>query len=169
MSRTFPSSGGSSRRQGQPHNTRCVIYNYKEGWFSQGRMSRSAGNTSAYNAYTVMADGLVAFRHELGSVYGNADLPLAETFDLNLDSGSNADDGQATASLTLRATSRMSSTGCSIAIRAVRERRKTRRSRFSCGLTAMSISGLPAAIFGCGFEFIGPEVLPVTVGPALDR
>jgi hypothetical protein len=69
---------------GQLHNTRAVIYNYKEGWWSQAQMSRSAGNTSAYNAYTIMADGLIAFRHELGSVYGNADLPFAETFDLNL-------------------------------------------------------------------------------------
>jgi hypothetical protein len=71
-------------QNGQPYNTRVAIYNYKEGWWSQGIMSRSAGNTSAYNAYTVMADGLIAFRHELGSVYGNADLPWAETFDLNL-------------------------------------------------------------------------------------
>jgi hypothetical protein len=71
----------------QPANTRVIIYNYKEGWWSQGQMSRSAGITSSYVAQPIMADGLVAFEHELGVVYGNADLPWAETFDLNIASG----------------------------------------------------------------------------------
>lgn len=74
-------------QDGQPYNTRCVIFNYKEGWWSQGQMSRSAGITSSYSVQTVMADGLVAFQHELGDVYGNASPPWAETFDLNLTSG----------------------------------------------------------------------------------
>ena len=69
---------------GQPHNTRCIIYNFKEGWFSQGTMSRSAGITASFTSQTIMADGLVAFQHEFGIVYGNAALPWAETFDLNL-------------------------------------------------------------------------------------
>jgi hypothetical protein len=72
---------------GQPYNTRCIIYNYKEGWWSQGQMSRSAGITSSYTAQPIMADGLEAFQHELGPVYVNADMPWAETFDLNLTSG----------------------------------------------------------------------------------
>ena len=72
---------------GQPFNTRCVIYNYRDGWWSQGRMSRSAGITASFTSQTIMADGLAAFEHELGDVYGNADLPFAETFDLNLTSG----------------------------------------------------------------------------------
>ena len=72
---------------GQPYNTRCIIYNYKEGWWSQGEMSRSAGITASFTAQTIMADGLVAFEHELGNFYGNAQLPWAETFDLNLTSG----------------------------------------------------------------------------------
>jgi hypothetical protein len=73
---------------GQPYNTRCIIYNYREGWWSQGEMSRSAGITASFTAQTIMADGLVAFEHELGTTYGNADLPWAETFDLNLTNGS---------------------------------------------------------------------------------
>ena len=73
----------------QPYNTRVVIYSYKEGWWSMGRMSRSAGITASYTAHTIMADGLVAFEHETPApgVYCNADLPWAETFDLNLASG----------------------------------------------------------------------------------
>ena len=78
----FPQASTSS-----PYNTRCIIYNYKEGWWSMGTMSRSAGITASFTAQTVMADGLVAFEHELGIVYGNAALPWAQTFDLNLTAG----------------------------------------------------------------------------------
>jgi hypothetical protein len=71
-------------QDGQPYNTRAVIYNYKEGWWSEAQMSRSAGVTAAYTSFTIMADGLIAFQHELGNYYVNAALPWAETFDLNL-------------------------------------------------------------------------------------
>jgi len=74
-------------QNGQPWNTRCVYYNYKEGWWGQGQMSRSAGITSSYTVQPILADGLVAFQHELGNVYVNADNPWAETFDLNIASG----------------------------------------------------------------------------------
>jgi hypothetical protein len=72
---------------GQPYNTRCIIYNYKEGWWSQGEMSRSAGITASYTAQTIMADGVVAFEHELGNFYPGTPLPWAQTFDLNLTNG----------------------------------------------------------------------------------
>jgi hypothetical protein len=76
-------------QEGQLTNTRVVIYNYKEGWWSMGQMSRSAGVTASYTAQTIMADRMNAFEHELGNVYpSNTPLPWAETFDLNLNSGS---------------------------------------------------------------------------------
>ena len=62
---------------GEPYNTRCIIFNYKEGWWSQGNMSRSAGITASFTAQTIMADGLVAYEHELGSFYNGATLPFA--------------------------------------------------------------------------------------------
>jgi hypothetical protein len=74
-------------QEGEPYNTRCIIFSYKEGWWSQGRMSRSAGATASYTTQTIMADGMVVFQHELGNSYGNADLPWAETFDLNIING----------------------------------------------------------------------------------
>jgi hypothetical protein len=75
-------------QNGQPGNTRAVIYCYKEGWWGQARMARSAGITASYSSHTIMADGLVAFEHEAGNVYpADVDLPWAETFDLNLNSG----------------------------------------------------------------------------------
>jgi hypothetical protein len=75
-------------QNGQPGNTRAAIYAYKEGWWGQARMARSAGITSSYASHTIMADGLVAFEHEASNVYpADTELPWAETFDLNLNSG----------------------------------------------------------------------------------
>jgi len=74
-----------------PFNTRAAVYNYKEGWWGQCRLSRSAGITSSYTAHPIFADDTVAFQHEVGATYANASmpvvLPFAETFDLNLTSG----------------------------------------------------------------------------------
>ena len=77
-------------QNGQPYNTRCIIYCYKEGWWSQGQMARSAGVTASYSSNTIMADGWVAYQHEMAGFpyYNNADLPWAETFDINISSGS---------------------------------------------------------------------------------
>jgi hypothetical protein len=76
-------------QNGQPYNTRCVYYNYKEGWWGQGQMSRSAGVTASYTVQTTMADGVNAYLHEIGNAYPtNVPLPWAETYDLNLAAGS---------------------------------------------------------------------------------
>jgi hypothetical protein len=73
---------------GQPYNTRCIIFNYKEGWWSQGQMPRSAGITSSYIKRPIMADGVVVYQHETGNAYASSTVaPWAETFDLNLTSG----------------------------------------------------------------------------------
>jgi len=75
-----------------PFNTRAAVYNYKEGWWSQCNLSRSAGITSAYTSHPIFADDTVAFQHEVGATYANASmpvvLPFAETFNLNLLAGS---------------------------------------------------------------------------------
>lgn len=76
-----------------PFNTRAAVYNYKEGWWTQCRLSRSAGITSSYTSHPIFADDYVAFQHEDGSsTYTNASMPVvppfAESFDLNLTNGS---------------------------------------------------------------------------------
>jgi hypothetical protein len=71
----------------QPYNTRAIVYNYKEGWWSQARMARSAGITSSYNSHAILANGTVAMQHETFNQYVDADPPFAETFDLNLAGG----------------------------------------------------------------------------------
>jgi hypothetical protein len=75
-----------------PFNTRAAVYNYKEGWWTQVRMSRSAGITSSYTAHPIFVDDFYAFQHEVGVTYANYNMPVvapfAESFDLNLTSGS---------------------------------------------------------------------------------
>jgi hypothetical protein len=51
------------------------------------RMARSAGIGASYTAHTIMANGTVAYQHEDGLVYNDADPPWVETFDLNVNSG----------------------------------------------------------------------------------
>ena len=73
-----------------PTNTRAIVYSYKEGWWTQAQLSRSAGITSSYTAHPIFADDYVAYQHEVygSTAYANASmpvvLPFAETFDLNL-------------------------------------------------------------------------------------
>jgi hypothetical protein len=76
-----------------PFNTRAMVSNYKEGWWTQCQLSRSAGITSSYTAHPIFADDYVAYQHEVygSTAYANASMPVvppfAETFDLNLTSG----------------------------------------------------------------------------------
>jgi hypothetical protein len=69
-------------------NTRAMIYNYKEGLFSQANMSRSAAFTSSYTSNAIFADDFVAIQHEVGSAYYNesqpVQMPWVESFNLNL-------------------------------------------------------------------------------------
>ena len=78
-------------QQGQPTNTRAAVYNYKEGWWTECNLSRSAGITSSYTSHPIFADDYVAFQHEVGATYANASMPVvqpfAETFNLSLTSG----------------------------------------------------------------------------------
>ena len=75
-------------QSGKTKNSRVAIYSYKEGWWGQGRMGRTAGITSSYTAHTIMADDLIAYQHEVPYAYpANTELPWAESFDLNLNSG----------------------------------------------------------------------------------
>jgi hypothetical protein len=76
-----------------PFNTRAAIYSYKEGFWTQARLSRSAGITSSYTAHPIFADDYVAIQHEIfqATSYVNVSMPVegpfAESFDLNLASG----------------------------------------------------------------------------------
>jgi hypothetical protein len=74
-------------QNGQGGNTRAAIFNYRDGWWSQARIQRSAGVTSSYTSHTIMANDRVSYEHENGFVYNDCELPWVETFDLYLDAG----------------------------------------------------------------------------------
>lgn len=70
------------------YNTRFIVYNYRDGWWGMGRLSRSCGLSSSYTTYPVMSDGANVYKHESGNTYAGApELPWAETFSLNIGSG----------------------------------------------------------------------------------
>jgi hypothetical protein len=71
-------------------NTKCVIWNYKEGWWSQARLGRSCGASSTYTTYPIMSDGVNYYRHESGYFYSaqdDDDLPWAKTFSIKANGG----------------------------------------------------------------------------------
>jgi hypothetical protein len=159
-------------QKGQPCNTRAIIYNYKEGWWSQAQMSRSAGITSSYTVQPILADGLVAFEHELGNIYGNAALPWAQTFDLNILGGGGGllttvkqmipDVGGAVSSLLyslLYSMSRSMSNG-----QPVIELQTTPKPVRSDGFLDLRATGRDIRL---QIQVAGPSVLPVTVGQHL--
>jgi hypothetical protein len=74
-------------QNGMSGNTRAAIFNYRDGWWSQARIQRSAGVTASYTAHTIMANDRVSYEHENGFIYNDCDLPWVETFDLYLDAG----------------------------------------------------------------------------------
>jgi len=66
------------------YNDRVVIYNYREGWWSMGKLSRSCGTGSSYTSYPVMSDGYTVYLHEKGFSYpGITEGAWAETFTIN--------------------------------------------------------------------------------------
>ena len=65
---------------GNTFNNRAAVYNYAEGWWTQVRMSRSAGITSSYTSHPIFADDLVAFQHEVGVSHANASMPVVLPF-----------------------------------------------------------------------------------------
>ena len=61
---------------------RLYYRHYKEGWWTQCRLSRSAGITSSYTAHPIFADDTIAIQHEIygGAAYVNASMPVVLPF-----------------------------------------------------------------------------------------
>jgi hypothetical protein len=69
-------------------NDRVVIYNYKEGWWSMGRMARTAGFGADFNANPIMANGVMVYRHNVGDRYADTtERPWAESFNVTVQDG----------------------------------------------------------------------------------
>jgi len=69
-------------------NQRYAIFNYRDNWFSMGRLSRSAGYSASYIDLPIMAMYDKVYRHEYGNAYPTTDeLPWIESYTLNAGSG----------------------------------------------------------------------------------
>lgn len=71
-------------------NTRAIIWNYKEGWWTKARIRRTCGSSSSYTTFPIMSNGLDVFKHESGFYYntqGEETYPWATTFTLNAEAG----------------------------------------------------------------------------------
>ena len=76
----FPSKGSD-------HNDCVAVFNYRDGWWAKHNIARSAGYSSSYSEFPILADRTSVYQHESGTVYGGADLPFAETFVINVNGG----------------------------------------------------------------------------------
>ena len=74
-------------QKGQPYNTRAIVTQYRDGWWSQCQMARSAGITSSWTTLPIFANGTDAYRHESGVYYNACDLPWTETFPMQVQGG----------------------------------------------------------------------------------
>lgn len=70
-------------------NKRTVIYNYREGWWSQGQFGRTSGFAEDAMIPPVMTNGTMAYQHESGVSYVGADAaPFVESFTIYAGAGS---------------------------------------------------------------------------------
>ena len=80
-------------QNGLTKNSRCIIYSYKEGWWSQALVARTVPGSPRHTPRTPSWPTISSpsYQHEVprSALPGRTcRLPWAETYDLNLDSGS---------------------------------------------------------------------------------
>lgn len=74
--------------KGERYNSHCAIFNYREGWWGQAKMSRSCGSSPSYTSFPLLSDGMKVYKHESGLAYPDApEQPYAETFSMNMGGG----------------------------------------------------------------------------------
>lgn len=84
----FPEVWWMFPEAGKTENSRVVVYNYVDGWWSIGQLQRSCGYTAAFNTYPVMSDGTRIIIHEQQNFYADYPvLPFVTSGPLNTKSG----------------------------------------------------------------------------------
>ena len=73
--------------EGQFDNTKVVIYDYRDKWWSMGKLGRSCGFVYGNDMYPIMSDGYKVYQHGFGHKYAGTDMPWIETFSLNMNEG----------------------------------------------------------------------------------
>ena len=70
--------------KGSTRNDRAVVLNFRDGWWAMHDIGRSAGYSSNYVTYPIMADGKRVYKHESGNTFADTPLmPYAESFSIN--------------------------------------------------------------------------------------
>ena len=168
MSDILRSFGGFSRRLGQPYNTRCIIYSYRDGWWSQGDdepLGRHHRLVSPRRRSwrTVWSP----FEHELGDFYSHARAAVRGDVRSQSDVGRAADHGQAN-DPRHRGRTRQSPVLAVLSQLAFdRRARATDDAACRCARTATSISAPRGVTFGLRLEVAAQPVLPSRVGQHL--
>ena len=70
-------------------NQYVAIYNFRENWWSMGKLSRTCAFVYGNEQYPMMSDGTHIFQHEYEFSYIPEAFPWAETFTLNASAGNN--------------------------------------------------------------------------------
>ena len=70
-------------------NQYVAIYNFREKWWSMGKISRTCAFVYGNEQNPIMSDGFKVYQHEFGFSYLPEALPWAETFTINASGGSN--------------------------------------------------------------------------------
>jgi hypothetical protein len=151
---------------GSDKNDRLVVYNYVEGWWSMGKMGRSAGFAASFTSYPILADDTTIYQHDGSDTYpGVPDLPWAESFTLNLERG--AINGKLR-QIKPDVTGDYASLRYSLAYRDIRtpdnELYTSQRSLQSNGCVDFDTTGRD---FRLRVDYIAPNVLPWTIGDIL--
>lgn len=69
-------------------NDRVAIFNYRQQWWSQGLLTRTAGFSEDMLDSPIMASGVKVFEHEAGAAYADLETPpYIETFSINVATG----------------------------------------------------------------------------------
>lgn len=79
----YVDKGANNKRK----TTHVVIYEYRRGWWSYGRISRSAGTCYGNELTPIMSDGERIIIHESGYRYTGTDMPWVESFSMNIADG----------------------------------------------------------------------------------
>lgn len=70
-------------------NTHYILFDYRHGIWSTGRLNRTCGFVYSNDDFPIMSDGASVYRHESGFSYAGADRPWIESMNLNPNGGEN--------------------------------------------------------------------------------
>lgn len=145
-------------------NDRLAIHNYRDGWWSMGRIGRTAGIAGSLTTDTIMADRRKVYKHFSGTNYvDTTELPWLESFTVNVEEG-----GKFTTlrQLEPEITGDSSPVRFSVAAKDVRTpKRETYTPKRSVQVNGMVDMFITAKDFRLRIDHVLPSITPWRVGP----